>query len=536
MTTPSLAMIPTGFKAGKLYSVLPTPIYGSELVTNGDFATGTGWTETGNITIAGGECRILSTGSFSGINQDILEIGKRYLVTFDITTSVSGFIKIGSSNGGSQISASESAVGSYSFVFTAENTRISFARVGVCDISIDNVSVKDVIANGDFDVTRATTATRVNEQGLIESMANNVPRIDYTDGGCPVLLTEPQSTNLITYSEDFSNASWVKERCTITSNNAPSPNGIIGADLLVPNTDSNTSHILDFVSSVTGTGNGIVVSIFAKKKDYNWIAIRQGNGASGLGLAFFDLDNGVVGNVTSAGYSSTIEGFGNGWYKCNMIINQSAIFSDIRPQIYVVENGTSRNIVSPDGIGGIYIWGAQAEALPYATSYIPTNGSTVTRVKDVVNNAGDVNTFNSEEGVLFWKGNGLANGGTNRYISISDGTLNNAVRLYLNATANRISANVRKDGLNIVWLDANGYNQLSNLEIVLTYKINSYKIYVNGTFILENTSSNIFPPNTLNVLSFNQGGSDLNLFFGKTKQLKVYKSIADAQVDLPYIT
>jgi len=527
MTTPSLAMIPTGFKAGKLYSVLPTPIYGSELVTNGDFATGTGWTETGNITIAGGECRILSTGSFSGINQDILEIGKRYLVTFDITTSVSGFIKIGSSNGGSQISASESAVGSYSFVFTAENTRISFARVGVCDISIDNVSVKDVIANGDFDVTRATTATRVNEQGLIESMANNVPRIDYTDGGCPVLLTEPQSTNLITYSEDFSNASWVKERCTITSNNAPSPNGIIGADLLVPNTDSNTSHILDFVSSVTGTGNGIVVSIFAKKKDYNWIAIRQGNGASGLGLAFFDLDNGVVGNVTSAGYSSTIEGFGNGWYKCNMIINQSAIFSDIRPQIYVVENGTSRNIVSPDGIGGIYIWGAQAEALPYATSYIPTNGSTVTRVKDVVNNAGDVSTFNSEEGVLFWEGSGFTDSAA-RLISLSDGT--NTNRMYIGYSSTFITAVVVVGGgLSYV------YNFVSSgvsdtVKIALKYKENDFALYVNGVKKDSQLSGSIYPINILNRLSFDSGAGTSN-FFGKTKQLKVFKTaLSDAEL------
>ena len=53
----------------------------------------------------------------------------------------------------------------------------------------------------DFTVDRNSIATRVNEQGLIEEVAVNVPRLDYSDGGCPVLLTEPQSTNLYLNSQ-----------------------------------------------------------------------------------------------------------------------------------------------------------------------------------------------------------------------------------------------------------------------------------------------------------------------------------------------
>lgn len=54
---------------------------------------------------------------------------------------------------------------------------------------------------GDLDFTRASSATRINKEGLLETVATGVPRLDYSDGGCPSLLLEPQSTNLIVNSE-----------------------------------------------------------------------------------------------------------------------------------------------------------------------------------------------------------------------------------------------------------------------------------------------------------------------------------------------
>jgi hypothetical protein len=64
---------------------------------------------------------------------------------------------------------------------------------------------------GDFDVVRATTATRVNASGLLESVAANVPRLDFGVSGCPVLLVEASGTNLLLQSNNFSNAAWQKD-------------------------------------------------------------------------------------------------------------------------------------------------------------------------------------------------------------------------------------------------------------------------------------------------------------------------------------
>ena len=84
--------------------------------------------------------------------------------------------------------------------------------------------------DGDFDFARSTSATRVNKDGLIEEVAVNVPRLDYSDGGCPSLLLEPSRTNLIQYSEDFSQSYWNKINTGYSTNSLISPNGTLTAD------------------------------------------------------------------------------------------------------------------------------------------------------------------------------------------------------------------------------------------------------------------------------------------------------------------
>ena len=531
MTTPSLAMIPTGFKAGKLYSVLPEPIYGSELVTNGDFATDTDWTKGTGWTISGGSANCDGTSGLLNQNIPTLIAGKMYKWTFEITSYTSGSVKFYSGSG-SDDAIYKSSVGTFTQYFIAESN-LKYVYSNSFNGSIDNLSVKEVrVGDGDFDVTRATTATRINEQGLIESMANNVPRLDYTDGGCPVLLTEPQSTNIITYSEDFSNGSYAKSRIVVTSNNTTSPDGTINADKIIATAVSGT-HFSTLSPTVT-SGIPYTLSLFVKSAEYDWVTIMmQGAGWVGSSKSIsFNSTTGVFGTV-SAGITYSSKSLTNGWYKLSITNTTAATSANVR--IYPTPSDSELSYTG-DGTSGVYMYGAQAEALPYATSYIPTNGSTVTRVKDVVNNAGDVNTFNSEEGVLFVELGTLTNTpSSDLKLGISDGTNNNRIQIWFKTTTNQIRLVIISDtGVSVLLTYTLTDTKLLN-KFAIVWSLGVQQLWVNGSIVLSDTDNFTFNTNTLNTLDLTDTNGT-NPFFGKTKQLKVYKSIAEAQIDLPYIT
>jgi hypothetical protein len=114
-------------------------------------------------------------------------------------------------------------------------------------------------------VVRATTATRVNSAGLIESVANNVPRLDYLNGICPSLLVEPQRTNVLTYSEQFA-TSWINNGATIISNDITAPDGNLTADRLTA-----TGGGFGVVKFSTWTATNKVASCFVKANTSNFI-------------------------------------------------------------------------------------------------------------------------------------------------------------------------------------------------------------------------------------------------------------------------
>ena len=119
---------------------------------------------------------------------------------------------------------------------------------------------------GDFTVTRPTAdalntgnAVRVNSAGLLETMGENVPLLDYSDGGCPVLLTQPQATNLIHFSEDFNGGDWFKSAATADSNVAISPDGTLNATKI---TATGTNPYLQY--QLPSTSQTCSLSVYAK--------------------------------------------------------------------------------------------------------------------------------------------------------------------------------------------------------------------------------------------------------------------------------
>ena len=235
---------------------------------------------------------------------------------------------------------------------------------------------------------RASTATRVNEQGLIETVGIDVPRIDYTSG-VGTFLVEGASTNLVLWSEDFSNASWIKILSTITANANIAPDGTLTAYKIVENSGSGLKYIQ---RSTTFTTNDSI-SIFAKAGERTQLAI--GNAA--VGASIFDL---VLGTVVSSGSSNIknekIELYEDGWYRISANVIVSGSFAI---QFFISNQGVVN--YTGNGTSGLYIWGAQQEVGTEATSYIPTTTTSVTRAADITNGTTPIDlTYRAPNGLI----------------------------------------------------------------------------------------------------------------------------------------
>ena len=397
-------------------------------------------------------------------------------------------------------------------------------------------SVLPANGDGDFDFTRASIATRVNAEGLIETVASGVPRLDYPllNGvvqSCPALLLEPSRTNTFTYSDAFDNAYWTKTASTITANDTISPNGSLNADKLHTNTSSAEHSVLSGNQSIV-SGTNYTVSLFAKAAEKKFLFI--GWNSAGFGspaTSFFDLTTGEY--LAGSGQTITVEKFPNGWYRFTTTRTANATTSTNTGIRIGLCDGLSTSITTGSNtIDGIYIYGAQFEAGSYATSYIPTSGSTVARAADVCNGAGTSAEFNDSEGVLFAEISNISNDSTQKYIAISDNTLNNRVNILYNSASNQFRFLVRSASVTSVDSTYNVNSVEDFNKVALKYKSNDVGVWINGFEVITDTS--VTTPIGLSKLSFDSGGGTVP-FYGKTKQIGYYDTVL-SDSELEYLT
>jgi hypothetical protein len=223
------------------------------------------------------------------------------------------------------------------------------------------------------------TATRVNSSGYIEVVNANTPRFDYSPVTllCNGLLIEESRTNVLTYSNTFSNAAWSKLLLTVGASSETSPGGTSDASLLTGTTGG--GGYLYVTSPYATSAVGHSASIYMKKGTGTsailyFVTAGNGNGGS----CNFDLNTGVAstpinyGSVTNT--TATITPAGNGWYKCSISLTATA-------GNYFIQLQTIGTIT-------LSIWGAQVEVGAFPTSYIPTVASQVTRNADVATMTG----------------------------------------------------------------------------------------------------------------------------------------------------
>jgi len=473
-------------------------IIGSELVVNGDFATDlSGWTlsntnATNTIVWNSGKALMTADGSIALLlRQSAFEIGKTYIIELDAYNITGAGFKL--FDGGEYLKIQSD--GHYTVYHTALTLNFNLYRYqsgAASSGEFDNISVKEV--------------TR-----------DNVPRIDYTGGGCPHILAEPQRTNLITYSEDFQNSYYDENNgVTATNNSTTSPSGLVNASKIL---GSLNNAYIGRLQAYTTTSKTVTTSVFLKQDSISDVGLYYtGNLGDGANDNLqIDLNLGTLTSIGS-GITASITPYSNGWYKVTSTYTTKASGSTLGIRLYSLSAGS------------FFAWGWQLEEGSFATSYIPTSGSTVTRNQDQFTRDGISSLINSEEGVLFVEMAALSDDGTPRSISLNSGASSNRVAIQFRAASGQINTAIVVGGAAQSVMPFTISQTAAYIKIALKWKVNDFALWVNGVEVGTDASGSTFTSATLNSLDFNDGGGTEG-FYGKVKQLQVYKTaLTDEQL------
>lgn len=381
--------------------------------------------------------------------------------------------------------------------------------------------------NGDGDFTtftRSTIGTRVNKGGFIEDVPANVPRLDYTNGNCPVLLLEPNTLNLQIRSQEFDNIIWSKVNVTVTANNTMSPSGELNADK-ISRTSTSANYINDILTK-SASQFEYTSSIFVKQGEGDFFSLRiQGNYSDRIDIRFqFSTKSIIFSNAVSSNAilrSTSVKEYNNGWFRISV-----SYLSDTSNLLgnYFSARSTSGNIDSNDtsSTAFVFLWGAMIQQNTFLTSYIKTTDTQVTRTEDVCQDSGNLALFNSAEGSMFVDIQKSIKDSSSGRITISDGSSFNRVTIGKETNNSQFRLFVAHTNGTI---DAQKYTNVDfdvRNKFIITWKLNDFKFYQNGFLIHIDISGSV--PTGLNAFAFNENNLGSQDFFGQINNVQYYNT------------
>jgi hypothetical protein len=335
--------------------------------------------------------------------------------------------------------------------------------------------------------TRASSGTRVNSSGIIESVTSNLPRFDYD----PVtlapkgLLIEEQRTNLLTYSSEFDNAAWVKGAgVTVTTNAITAPDNTTTADKF-----NYSGAALTPSQTIASTTTTYTVSAYVKSSNTSFCRLRIAavGGSATVSGPYFNIATGVVSSagVATADFGSflpSITSVGNGWYRISVTFTVLSVLTSITYGIVAAQTSDGASAAGDE----LYAWGAQLEAGAFPTSYIPTTSATVTRAADNASMVGSnfSSWYNQSEGTVYCASDSpLATTTAQMNWYISDSTGINIIFNRKNVL-NLCAASVVVGG--VPQADITSFSTItaySTVKSAFAYKLNDVAISVNGASV-----------------------------------------------------
>ena len=362
--------------------------------------------------------------------------------------------------------------------------------------------------------TVTTTATITNYIPQLLTAASGVARFDNnpTTFESLGLLSEESRTNLILQSEDL-DTTWTETRATLSLNSVVAPNGALTADRLIASTDNNT-HFSS--QTFTGTAASYTFTVYAKASGLNHVALRLFNGTSQVGLAYYNLSTGATGTVTAG--TAAITSVGNNYYRCSLTATLAASASctaDIQ-----LANADNTNSFIGNAFDGVTLWGTQVELGAFATSYIPTVASQVTRAADAASMTGTnfSSWYNQAEGTMYTES------ATNNSAAVSS----SAAALFASASNYQrirhvgalIDITAVSSGTTTVDTDGVAVTVGVFGKTVMGFRVNDYAQYTNASS--GGTDSSAVLPVGINVLNIGSTDGSSNNLNGIIRKIAYY--------------
>jgi len=336
-------------------------------------------------------------------------------------------------------------------------------------------SVKPTDGSGDLTFTRASTATRVNSSGNIESVSTGVPRLDYSSGGCPSLLLEPQRTNSFTYSESFAN--YYSNRATKTDLGTPS---IFSSGSIARFTATSGNSFFGKYTFTLTAGSVYTLSAFFDITEGIYAGISDGSNYRIFNISTGSVVGSGVGTLT-INCTSTQIGTSN-YYRVAFTFTATLSAS----HYFIIGTSSGTNSTTNETVAAGYF--QREDSASYPTSYIPTTSASVTRVADAASKTGISSLIGQSEGTVFveYDQNLISQSATRRIFALNDGTTSNRITAYINS-ANGIDFYVRNSGGDLFYAQASAPigNTKGLHKIAAVYKDGDYAVYFDGSLIIS---------------------------------------------------
>jgi hypothetical protein len=570
----SLVLIPSGYKASKIYSQKPTSGAGDFVATRASNATRVGsnglieevrtnlvlQSEAFNTTWAAGRGSVTANATTAPngtttadkfvadtqpsshfVSQTISGLTSGGIYTSSVYAKAAEWNSVAIFRGDSAIGVSFRLDTQATTILNGTPTTFSITSVGNgwfrCSVSFAIASTSDsaqvrvgndgaysIVGNNvngvflwgaqyelsDFGATNYIPTTTTS---VSVGPTNNVPRLDYLNSTCPRLLLEPQRTNVVTFSEQFNNAAWTK------SGNGVGSVPVITANAAISPDGYQNADKIDLALN-GGTG----------ASDWSWVYQNFTATASQPQAASIYLKAATAGDVGKkirVGFIGYVEHtLTADWTRVELVQTSGSTSSySIGFRLRGIE--ATANSVS------FFAYGAQLEQnAPYVSSYIPTLSTSVTRVADAASKTGVAGLIGDSAGFIFGEVSGLTNsyGSQSTIFSVSDAATNvNSIILSFNATTGYLTPRIYKANSTIFVTDYLLGTLTNSFKFVISYGAGRAVCYINGVKAQDVSGLTFFSDGTLTRMGMDSGNGG-SPCFGNIKQILIGTSaLTDAQ-------